>query len=73
MYSLSFVLDSYRSARNEGSNAKLILGDTALSKAADTPVQTALKATGKAIESGSGLIAVPALWLKDMQKIGLCT
>ncbi|CAM4987326.1 unnamed protein product [Rotaria socialis] len=46
----------------EGGNAKIILDDTALSKAADTPVQTALKAAGKAIESGSGLIAVPALW-----------
>ncbi|CAF4797395.1 unnamed protein product, partial [Rotaria socialis] len=52
----------------EGGNAKIILGDTALSKAADTPVQTALKAAGKAIDSGSDLIAVPALWLKDMQK-----
>ncbi|CAF4425167.1 unnamed protein product, partial [Rotaria magnacalcarata] len=52
----------------EGGNAKLILGDTALFKAADTPVQTALKAAGKAIESGSDLIAAPALWLKDMQK-----
>ncbi|CAF1669058.1 unnamed protein product [Rotaria magnacalcarata] len=52
----------------EGGNAKIILGDTALSKATDTPVQTALKAAGKAIESGSDLIAVPALWLKDMQK-----
>ncbi|CAF5096922.1 unnamed protein product [Rotaria magnacalcarata] len=55
----------------EGGNAKIILGDTALSKVADTPVQTALKAAGKPIESGSDLIAVPALWLKDMQKIGL--
>ncbi|CAF1482315.1 unnamed protein product [Rotaria magnacalcarata] len=51
----------------EGSNAKIILGDTALSKAADTPVQTAFKAVGKVIESGSDLIAAPAIWLKDMQ------
>ncbi|CAF3126567.1 unnamed protein product [Rotaria socialis] len=52
----------------EGDNAKIILGGTALSKAADTPVQTALKAVGKTIESGSDTIAVPVLWLKDMQK-----
>ncbi|CAF3498359.1 unnamed protein product [Rotaria socialis] len=52
----------------EGGNAKIILGDTVLSKATDTPVQTALKAAGKAIESGSDLVAMPALWLKDMQK-----
>jgi hypothetical protein len=52
----------------EGGNGAIALGDSALFKAVDTPVQKALKAAGKVIESGSDIITAPALWLKDMQK-----
>jgi hypothetical protein len=50
------------------SKAEMSLGDSALPKLSDTPVQTALKSASKVIESGSDLINAPVLWFKDMQK-----
>lgn len=52
----------------EGGASTVNLGDAAIAKAADTPVQTALKSVSKIIESGSELIAAPVNWIKDMQQ-----
>ncbi|CAF1429894.1 unnamed protein product [Adineta steineri] len=51
-----------------GSNNNINLGDSALPKIHDTPVQTAFKSANKIIESGTDIITAPAVWLKDMQK-----
>ncbi|CAF1185624.1 unnamed protein product [Adineta steineri] len=53
---------------NNGSNSNINLGDSALPKIHDTPVQTAFKSANKIIESGTDIITAPAVWLKDMQK-----
>ncbi|CAF1185595.1 unnamed protein product [Adineta steineri] len=51
-----------------GSHNNINIGDSALPKMQDTPVQTAFKSANKIIESGTEIITAPALWLKDMQK-----
>ncbi|CAF4367910.1 unnamed protein product, partial [Adineta steineri] len=51
-----------------GSHNNINIGDSALSKMQDTPVETAFKSANKIIESGTDIITAPAVWLKDMQK-----
>ncbi|CAF1491508.1 unnamed protein product [Adineta steineri] len=53
---------------DKGYDVKAIIGDAALPKIGDSPVQTALKAAGKVIEGGSDIITAPAVRIKDMQK-----
>ncbi|CAF4437907.1 unnamed protein product, partial [Adineta steineri] len=43
----------------KGGEATAIIGDSALPKTGDSPVQTALKAAGKVIEGGSDIITAP--------------
>ncbi|CAF1325052.1 unnamed protein product [Adineta steineri] len=58
----------YEQKINNGSNNNINIGDSALSKIHDTPVQTAFKSANTIIESGTDIIRAPAVWLKDMQK-----
>ncbi|CAF0924861.1 unnamed protein product [Adineta steineri] len=59
----------YEQKINNGSNNNINIGDSALPKVQDTPVQTAFKSANKIMESGTDIITAPAVWLKDAEEL----
>ena len=58
----------YKQDIKSGSNNNLNLGDSAIAKVKQTPVQRSFDAAAKVIEGGADILTAPAVWLKDMQQ-----